>query len=163
MRHLNTGMSKWIAGNLNLKGESTDEVSEEIVLTQEIGKIPFNYATSKTTTGNLTITGVNLQTEKTFFLTGLHISWYKDVNCDIASGGSIEIYCYTKDTGANSTMPLLRYSVITLTAQAYEDFVQFPHPIELLNQAGTVLVVSGTFAAGALSRYIVVHGYHKDV
>jgi hypothetical protein len=91
---------------------------------------------------------------QTFYMTSAHISFTKDVVCDVARG-RYAITC-TID-GVSLSIPL-EVSINTLTAESQSMALDFSHPIKV--DAGTnIQVNSFTYAAGTSARCAGITGY----
>lgn len=160
MKHYNPSISKKVVNELNLKGENTDEIADEIILNIPVKKIPFVYSVSRTTTTALSATGTNLQTDRRFWMTGVLVSIIKDAACDSATG-TYELSAYSEETGTQTIIG--QFSIIALTAQQINQFIPLDNPMLLMNRAGSTAVsLSGTFTAGVCVRAISIFGYHDN-
>jgi len=114
--------------------------------------INFATALSSTTTGTMTVKTFDSDSKVLSYITGINWGYVKNVTCDIASGNIV----VQVKVGGN-TLNLLVAPVLTLTADSFNQVVQFPNPI-LVDQ-GSTLSVTGTFTAGSCVRACVVQGY----
>ncbi len=151
MRHFNNTINKSMADTFNLKGESTDEIMNEIVPVIVVEpKVDIFINSAKTTTGANTI--YTTPTTKDFFLTGILISYVKDAVCDVADG------VITLNTTIDGlTRFIISLPVLTLTAQQDEKVIIFNKPIKI--DRGVTFNYSGTFGAGKMIRECSIIGY----
>lgn len=101
-----------------------------------------------TTTGAISV--YTTAANKDFYLTGLNMSFIKDVICDTA-GMSLTV----TTEGINKT--IFGFPTITLTAQTANLSHDFTVPIKI--DPNTVISLSGTFTAGVLVRNISIFGF----
>ena len=154
MKHYNPTISKRFVDNLNVKGESTNDVEEYIQPTVMIsqGVTTDNvHGNTRTTTGSLAI--YTTATDKDFYCVGVAVSFSKNAACDVASG-ALQLSMYI---GGVVTYPIL-LSVQTLTAESGHIFYPFVYPVKV--DRNTNISFSGTFTAGAMVRSGTVFGYY---
>lgn len=106
-------------------------------------------------TGGTTI--VTTDAVKKTWLTGVYYTLIKDATCDVASNNN-----HLVSTTINGvSVGLIRNSILTLTAQTINIFVEFPKPI-LLSKNSTVSIGTLTFTVGSMIRSAVLYGYEED-
>ena len=161
----NSEVTKQLANTCGIqqsRERTPDELAEKIVPVIETNPelfrkdVPLNFAT-QIATGNITAlsTTLNPITKKTF-ITGIYAAFSKNAACDVASG-TLNVTLTPKGK-ASSTV--LYFPVITLTQERDNIFIQFKNPIEI--EPATSMSMTGTFAAGELSRGIAVFGYQIE-
>jgi hypothetical protein len=157
MKNLNNSINQDMNRIFDLKQESTDVIADFIQPTVEIRpNINIIKSNGVTTTASTTIYAV--PADRDFYVTTVISSFIKDAVCDIASNSQIAINC-TKDGLAS--VYLARQAVLTLTAQNQEQVVNFPIPIKI-DRGTNIIMTTGNFTVGLLSRAAVVIGYTQE-
>lgn len=110
-------------------------------------------ANSRITTGSSTV--YTTPATQDFFLSTATLSMVKDAACDQATG----IIGFTAVIDG-ATVQLLQFPVITLTAQQYNQTIEFPIPIKIDRNTG--ITSTGTYAAGVMARSFQITGYIVD-
>jgi len=117
-------------------------------------KTNFIVSGNKSTTGT---TSVSIGSTKTVFLTGVSLSFAKDVTCDLPTGSiTLEVVV---DTG---TKAIISLPCLTLAAQSMSESITFP-PLQLVK--GSTITLGGgsnAFAAGACIRTYTFIGFVID-
>lgn len=148
-----------ITGNQSATDGSFSSVSNVVNPVYEITPkfADFTGYTTQSTTGTLTQSIGTANANRLFLLTGLSVTYYKDVNCDIATG-YITVSILPAHFG--TTQAIYNFPVTTLTAEKDSVILDFSYPILLRSAVttGTVVSVTGTFAAGVLVRSVSIRG-----
>ena len=111
---------------------------------------------SQATTGTVSLQ-IPLLGTKYFYLCGIEYSLVKDVACDVATG-NLYFNIYTVELQA---VPIAHIPVITATAQALTNTINFPYPIKLGRGASAfTLNIAGTFTAGTMTRSLTAWGFY---
>jgi hypothetical protein len=110
-----------------------------------------SFRAQSSSSGTMTVytPGVN---GKKLYITGVYVSLIKDVTCDIAS--SFNELVGTKN---GQTARIMGVSVLTLTAQTFNQYISFIKPYVL--DTNSTITFSGTFTAGSMVRGVIVYGY----
>jgi hypothetical protein len=124
----------------------TVEINPKLVKTPNVWKSGSAAATGA-------IVAITSDTRQDFYLTYFNASFAKNAACDIATG-AMSVTCYIDGALVN----LLRFSVITLTAQEGNQTISLDKPIKI--DRGTSISIQGTFGAGVLMRCISVGGFY---
>ena len=152
MKHYNTSISEDAMRIFNTKSfdNISSEVSPIIQPTIEIKRYAnLILSSTATTTGAISISS---PADKDFYVTGIQISYSKNVTCDIASGRmsvSVNIEGVSKH--------IIGFAVQTLTAENDSLSTQYTTPIKV--DRGSTFSMSGSFTAGALVRVMNIQGY----
>jgi len=105
---------------------------------------------------NLTASGAGtiytIPSDKDFFLCSIGVGLVKDVACDVATGRVVVVAVID-----GATVQILGIPTITLTAQQSDVAINFSTPIKL--DRGTQISITGTYAAGVMSRNAYVSGF----
>lgn len=131
-----------------------DQLSAQIVPVIDVNprnnkRINLTVDSSSTVTGTSTITTV--PSDRDTLLAGLTFGYIKDAACDQATG-TLNV---TAQLANGATKSIIRFPVITLTAQTAHQTVIFPQPLLLLR--GGNIVWAASFTAGVLVRSIVAY------
>lgn len=106
--------------------------------------------------GSGVITAYTGNAGKRFYITGAVLSVMKDAACDAASG-VIQIN-YTQG-GVSKSLLAIAHLTATAMYQTIDTDLVYAIPIDL----GTNITVTGTFAAGTMSRSAIIYGYEIPV
>jgi len=153
MQNRNLSISQDMNRIFDLKGESTDFVSE-IIQPVVFIESSVNVIRNQSSAISGTMTVYTTPTDKDFYLSSANISLMKDVVCDMATGNVLMNVVPFTDGVARD---LLRSPIITLTAQTINREINFDPSIKLPRNC--VLSVSGTFTAGVCVRCGGITGY----
>ena len=104
---------------------------------------PFTINSNPVTTGAATIYTTVAGEE--VYITGVQLSFVQNVTASTPTG-QISVTAVIDGT----TVPLASVAVLTLTAMTQSTYVQFANPIKV--DVATAIILTGTFAAGAMSR-----------
>ena len=89
-------------------------------------------------------------------VTGVMFHLIKDVACDVATGAA-NITCVIN----GASQALASISLLTATAQSDVVFLSFPQPLKV-DRGSIIGIGSNTYAAGLMSRSVVIYGYVID-
>lgn len=150
MKHYNPTISADINRILNLKGESTSEISEEIIAVIPI--IPkCNIVRSiRAINASNVVTLFTTPTDKDFYLTNAALNFIKDASAT-STVSDITVYI----DGVLQT--LLRIDQITLTAQTGSIAESYPIPIKI--DRGTNITVEHGTAVANITTSGMIKGY----
>lgn len=154
--HRNPSISMWLQRIFNFK--SQDRVSSQVgeLSVPVINIEPIcNIVRHSNTTSSGDITIYTTPTGKSFYLTSYGLSHMKDATCDVASG-SLGLQA----TIDGVTRVLVNSSSITLTAGSAYRTNTLRFPIKL--DAGTAIIMNGTFTLGVLIRNAFIIGYEVE-
>jgi hypothetical protein len=117
--------------------------------------INYYRTISATASGTQSVT---LPADKDFYLTNVNLSISKNATCDIATGKVVIIGVLDGDVSTGRD--LLSIGVLTLTAESSNAQLSFPIPVKL--SRGSNIQLTGTYAAGAMSRASSFCGFLID-
>ena len=133
------------------------QLAEKIVPVMEVNpkllrRTSILRENNRSTSGTFTI--YSTPSNQDFYLTGLYVSFIKDVVCDTATNSQgYYVGCYID----GSLRQLVEFPVITLTAQEGRIYLEFTKPIKI--DRNTAITMPGTFTAGVCLRNAIVYGY----
>lgn len=155
MRNLNPSISEDLNRTFNLKGESTDIVSDFIQPTKEINpRINIALSSTRSTSGAGTI--YTTPADKDFYLTILSYNYAKDAACDSVSGQSgITLFIDGVTRTLNAT------PFIVSTAQNIGVSHTFT-PALKIDRNTAIAFSANTFTAGILQRSATLIGYTQE-
>ena len=113
-------------------------------------RVPVTFNSNPVTTGAVTI--YTTVAGETFYITGISLSFVQNVTASTPTG-QISITAVIDGT----TVPLASVAVLTLTAMDASQYIQFANPIKV--DVATAITLTGTFAAGAMSRSATIEGF----
>ena len=108
---------------------------------------PFTVNANPVSTGAVTI--YTTVAGEDVYISGIQLGFVQNVTSSAATG-QISVTAVIDGT----TVPLVSIPVLTLTAMSENTYVQFANPIKV--DVATAIVLTGTFAAGAMSRNATV-------
>jgi len=124
-------------------------VSPTFTMNQLYSTRAFGAASSAT--GTMSI--VQIQSDRDFYLTAAILSVAKNAACDVATG---QLYIYAITSGLTSRYAAI--SVLTATDQHSICAVSFPYPVKI--DKGSLIQANGTFTAGAMTRDARIFGFY---
>ena len=160
----NSDVTKGLAKNAGIQ-QNTDktpnELAEKIVPVIEtnpqlVKAVDVIKSSDKTTTDAVGAAIMTTSTGMDFYLTGLGFHLIKNAACDVASGMKA-IYATINGEFVN----LIRYAVLTLTAQEINIQVDFSKPIKIDRGTG-IGYSSFAYAAGDALRTYTLRGYYIE-
>lgn len=124
-----------------------------IELNPKIVKIAQIRSNQSTISGTLAV--YTTSSTKDTYLIGASLSVAKDAACDTATGR------YALQTTINGrTIDIVSVAFVTLQALDGQQTALFPHPVKI--DRGAAINITGTFAAGILSRSAQVYFYEDE-
>lgn len=135
-----------------------DQLADKIVPVMEVNPKLLRVCNivrgaNKATTASATL--YTTPTDKDFYLTGIALSYTKNVTCDTATGAlNVTVYI----DGALQT--LFSLAKLTLTAEEKTGSITFPIPVKL--DRNTPITYGTTWTAGAMIQAISIVGYTVD-
>jgi hypothetical protein len=132
------------------------ETLDKVQLTYDLNPKYSSFVAegAKITSGSLTISLPVIDARSEIYITNLSVDFIKDAACDIATG-TLQLAGITALHGTIKT--LVEFSIISLTAQTSRCDMTFSHPLKL--KPNTSLTFYGTYAAGVMSRSVLVTGF----
>ena len=154
----NKRISNWIIDELRLNPVS-DAIPKQVVPSiQPVFEVNRNVANFQATitkattgTGSIATTSSTVDT----YITQVTYSITKDATCDQATGTLA-----VNGVIGGTTTPLIRLSVLTLTAQDKTASASFDPPVKL--DRNSLISANLSFTAGALVETASIHGYTQE-
>jgi hypothetical protein len=160
----NSDVTKGLAQNAGIQqnvDKTPNELAEKIVPTIETNPKLLRDAIVLATFSSDVSTGSTSEVlaaspSKDVYITGLTLTFYKDVTCDVTTSarGVSAVF-----GGAPRTV--LSYMPITLTAEKIEKTIMFDPPLKI-DRNTAITTTAFNYAAGSSQRRIIVFGYYVD-
>ena len=158
-QHYNPSIVERSARILNSKAGDyiSDEIDPNIKLVIPVEpRIDIVKSQSAAVTGSATI--FTTPADKDFYLKTLQASIIKNATCDVATSNyNVQAFIDGVQT------PLCRLSMLTLTAQDKETFIQFTGRGIRCDRGSTIVIGSNTYTAGLMNRSATITGYTEEV
>jgi len=157
-KHYNPSIIERASRILNSK--QGDFLSDEVagpVATIELKPAVRLIASTVASTSSSTNNAQTTPADKDTYITGVALSFVKDVTCD-AADGSLRAMVVVGGVTRN----LLSFGILTLTAQSGSNSISFPYPIKVDRNSSLGLAQS-TFTAGKFVRCVNFFGYTEEV
>jgi hypothetical protein len=145
-----------IRGN-SVSNVAPSKVSDDVQLVLNVN--PKDYrrcnivkGAIKSSTGNLTV--YTIPADKDFFLTSISAGFIKDAANDMATG---DIYFSCVIDG--SITQLIRFPILTLTAQNAHTSLNLTTPIKIDRNSSIIISAVGGYTAGLMVRSCSITGY----
>lgn len=138
----------------------TDAIPRQVIPTiQPTFELKRRYANivktgTRTSSGSATV--YTTPSDKDFYLTGVQMSWSKDVTND-GTTASLQVTIDGDSTASN----ILRLYGQSVTANQIAETMSFLYPIKLARNS--TITINQTYTAGASSLASTITGYTEDV
>lgn len=152
MKHYNPTISQNLSRIFNTKGESTSDVTDEIVPTVEVFT-PGNYLTGATLTDATSASAATSATDKDTYITWCTLAWMKDAS-------ATTVYVQTDVTINGVVKTLIKYPLVSLTAGSGSIGMNFNPPIKI--DRGTTPHVTASTATAKIVATMSIGGYEVD-